>query len=341
MLHALLHHKLDETTPEPQRLEDALTSTIIGTLVLLDAGDVLADWLARARRIDGGRSPVDAQRIKGVWFWPQLALAEPDVVLRLGDQLFIIEAKYRADRHDAPRNVGDDGGNIADQLHRQWASLDDDQVESSRCPQDLRAAIRECRPVLIFLIDRRRSRRAQQQFRESGGRLPPHADLRLLTWQSLDEVLSSRERPGAHAYWWLAMREYLERTGLYAFTGLAQCLAPPCCDLRPLRQWGGPRATATILHFLEAFPLPTGALDTITSWRAPGAAVASSGLMRLARELSADGVGILRPARAFQIADQPHGIRLHETVLPLTGDGRVVKLCPLAAFHLDNTGDRR
>ena len=32
MLHAVLHHKLDETTPEPQRLEDALTSTVFGTL---------------------------------------------------------------------------------------------------------------------------------------------------------------------------------------------------------------------------------------------------------------------------------------------------------------------
>ena len=32
MLHAVLHHKLDETTPEPQRLEDAITSTVFGTL---------------------------------------------------------------------------------------------------------------------------------------------------------------------------------------------------------------------------------------------------------------------------------------------------------------------
>ena len=41
MLHAVLHHKLDETTPEPQRLEDALTSTVFGTLVMTDACDVL------------------------------------------------------------------------------------------------------------------------------------------------------------------------------------------------------------------------------------------------------------------------------------------------------------
>ncbi|MCH8130685.1 MAG: hypothetical protein IIC70_12405, partial [Acidobacteria bacterium] len=102
MLHALLHGKLDEKTPEPERLEDALTSTVFGTLVLADAGDVLADWLGRARRVDGGRRPVKDRRINGVWFWPQLALAEPDVVLRLGDELFVIEAKYRSDRHDAP-----------------------------------------------------------------------------------------------------------------------------------------------------------------------------------------------------------------------------------------------
>ena len=57
MLHAVLHHKLDETTPEPQRLEDALTSTVFGTLVMTDATGVLAAWLSRAKRVDGTSAP--------------------------------------------------------------------------------------------------------------------------------------------------------------------------------------------------------------------------------------------------------------------------------------------
>ncbi|MCH8912851.1 MAG: hypothetical protein IIA33_04715, partial [Planctomycetes bacterium] len=99
MLHALLHHKLDETTPEPQRLEDALTSTVFGTLVMVEAADVLAAWLSRARRIDASRTPVEGP-LNGVWFWPQLALAEPDVIIQLGDRLFVVEVKLQSGKAD-------------------------------------------------------------------------------------------------------------------------------------------------------------------------------------------------------------------------------------------------
>jgi len=37
MLHALLHGKLDEAEPMPQRFEDVLTSTVFGTLVFAEA----------------------------------------------------------------------------------------------------------------------------------------------------------------------------------------------------------------------------------------------------------------------------------------------------------------
>ena len=49
MLHALLHGKLQESNPEPERLEDALTSAVFGTLIWVEAWDVLigvawAEW---------------------------------------------------------------------------------------------------------------------------------------------------------------------------------------------------------------------------------------------------------------------------------------------------------
>ena len=45
MLHALLHGKLDLELPEPHRREDALTSIVFGTLRMVEAWDVLANWL--------------------------------------------------------------------------------------------------------------------------------------------------------------------------------------------------------------------------------------------------------------------------------------------------------
>ena len=45
MLHALLHGKLDPTVAEPERLEDALTSTVFGTLAIVEAWDLIEDWL--------------------------------------------------------------------------------------------------------------------------------------------------------------------------------------------------------------------------------------------------------------------------------------------------------
>ena len=184
MLHAVLHHKLDEAIPEPQRLEDALTSTVFGTLVMAEASDVLAAWLSRAKYPDGTRGAVPTKPIIGIWFWPRLRLSEPDVILQLGNQLFIIEAKYHSDRHDSvseePEAI-DAEPPITDQLHRQWMSISDGSSRHAGYPDDLRNALETCHRTLIFLVDGRRSRRAWKQFKESSEKLPEDADFRLLT----------------------------------------------------------------------------------------------------------------------------------------------------------------
>ncbi len=188
MLHALLHRKLDETTPELQRLEDALTSTVFGTLVMVEAADVLAAWLSRARRIDGSRAKVEGP-LNGVWFWPQLALAEPDVIIQLGDRLFVIEAKLQSGKADLHRRM-EDPGHIVDQLQREWVSLGPDYVRQARCDRDLREAIASCAHTLVYLVDGRRLRTATRELAESAALLPADADLRLLTWQTLHEVIT-------------------------------------------------------------------------------------------------------------------------------------------------------
>ncbi len=251
MLHALLHGKLDECTPEPERLEDALTSTVFGTLVLAGAGDVLADWLGRARRVDGGRRPVKDRRINGVWFWPQLTLAEPDVVLRLGDELFVIEAKYRSDLHDAPPDA--EHKRITDQLHRQWASLDPAAVAHSRCPLDLRESILACDHTLLLVVDGRRLRQSTREFRESADGLPPDADLRLLTWQSLHEILMSPSRREATSPWSEALDEYFERVGLQGFAGFRQWAPPFGSVALFLRNWRGSQVGRPMLDLRAPF----------------------------------------------------------------------------------------
>ena len=45
MLHALLHGKLDAGLSEPHRLEDTLTSSVFGTLVMVGEWELLATWL--------------------------------------------------------------------------------------------------------------------------------------------------------------------------------------------------------------------------------------------------------------------------------------------------------
>ena len=101
MLHALLHRKLDESIPEPQRLEDALTSTVFGALVWMEAWDTLTQWLALPH------SAATAGSSNGCWFWPRLAFAEPDVVLHMGNVLVVVEAKSRSGRHDRIAAIDD------------------------------------------------------------------------------------------------------------------------------------------------------------------------------------------------------------------------------------------
>src|ERR1039458_8994809 len=99
MLHGLLHGKLEATVPEPQRLEDAFTSVVFGTLVWLDAWDILARWLDIPCDCSNGccESPSNE-----CWFWPRMASAEPDVVLRVGNALVVVEAKYKSGKHNLP-----------------------------------------------------------------------------------------------------------------------------------------------------------------------------------------------------------------------------------------------
>ncbi|MCK4850597.1 MAG: hypothetical protein KAT11_04555 [Phycisphaerae bacterium] len=301
MLHALLHNKLDESIPEPQRFEDALTSTIIGTLALVDAADVLTSWLARAKSADEKFGHVCPGAIRDIWFWPQLALAEPDVIIQLGDQLFVIEAKYRAGLHDGPANAeGEDRAErISDQLCRQWQSLHEPRVAHNRCASELRQAIASCRPALVLIVDARRMRRARRQFLRSVSQAGQDADLRILTWQSLYEILAIHHQQNARPRWSKDLCQYLENTGLQGFTGLRQAAPLGNKQAADLLAWRCPMGVARGLGSL--FAIPSGSLEPVRSWNVGRSSHSGSGLFNFIRFLQDKGLDRLRPAQSFKI----------------------------------------
>ena len=253
MLHAVLHGKLDGLTPEPDRLEDSLTSTAFGTLVCVEAWDILAQWLIS--------SSEDSDSDFECWFWPRMAQAEPDVVLRLGHTLVVVEAKYRSGRHDlAGRDDAD--AHLGDQLVRQYKNIVTPPGNRAAYPDRLEQAIRECQLVQIFLVDARRRRRAQQEYEESRARLPKDACLRLLTWQNLFPLLGTpalRERR-----WALDLRAYLEIVGLDAFQGIGRDL--PVSDVRPLFSWR-PRRVSNAFPEM-ALRIGRAPIAALASWSA-------------------------------------------------------------------------
>ena len=222
MLHALLHRKLDELTLEPQRLEDALTSTVFGTLVLTGAWNLLARWL--------GAPTVSATAPVECWFWPRLAFAEPDVVLRLGVTLVVVEAKFRSGRHDlSADDVPEE--ELRDQFRRQHDCFTTGYDRRIRYAEALERAIGECLgtpdgirvPNQLFVVDARRERRARREWEKSRSLLPPGASLRLVTWQALFRLLGERDTRSNR--WATDLRAYLSRLGLDTFESIGSTVA--------------------------------------------------------------------------------------------------------------------
>jgi hypothetical protein len=273
MLHALLRGKLLASAPEPQRLEDALTSTVFGTLLMVEAVEVLHEWMSSARDAQGRPAPKSPLRgACEAWFWPGLTTAEPDVVLCLGSRVYVVEAKYRADRHDGlpvETDLLEDGDEpVLDQLKRQWQSVEHIRNGVGRGPDSLLAAVSRCDATFIFLVDQRRMRTARREYLESLD-VMHGADLRLLTWQELYRIL----REAVHREtrrWVVDLIEFLDRAGLDSFCGISQF--PPdvatCSDrVRSWRsvvegpEWG-------LRHSIErVLSLKPGARRAIVEWR--------------------------------------------------------------------------
>ena len=249
MLHAFLHGKIDESLPELDRREDALTSTVFGALVWTGSWNLLARWL------QGGASGGDADPVAGrweCWFWPRMAFAEPDVVLRLDGALVVVEAKYRSDRHDVAVDVTADPGR-GDQLVRQYRSVTTSSGNRMPYAEPLEQAIRHCELVQVFLVDARRQRRARREWAESRGHLPPAATLRFVTWQDLFRLL---REPSRSWRWAADLRDYLERLDLDTFEGIGRS-SVSADDMRSVGRWRTYQRRPRLRQTMS--PVPDGA----------------------------------------------------------------------------------
>jgi hypothetical protein len=219
VLHALLQGKLEPTVSEPQRLEDVLTSTVFGTLVLVEAWELLGEWLRLPEPGDGPDAEYEC------WFWPHLpGGVEPDVVLRLGGTVMVVEAKYRSGRHDrSPDEENED--KPVDQIECQYNAAIDLRDQRSLHPDALERAFQECQLRQAFLVDSGKIRSARKEYLESRKRLPDAAKEKfvLLTWQELYSLLLKPEWSGRR--WAADVRTYLEDCGLASFQGVRRDLA--------------------------------------------------------------------------------------------------------------------
>jgi hypothetical protein len=269
VLHALLQGKLEPTIAEPQRREDVLTSTVFGTLILVEAWELLGEWLQLPAQ---GAAP-DAEN--ECWFWPRLpGGVEPDVVLKLGGAVVVVEAKFRSGRHDLALDEEYDDKPV-DQILRQYTGVSDLRDQRSAHPDTLERAVQECQLRQVFLVDARKIRSARHEYHESRERLPDAARERfvLVTWQELFACLLKPE--WSRRRWVADLKTYLDECGLASFQGIKR-------DAAEAHQ---------LTRLLEWRPVPTGLT-------APSFAAAAA-------HLSQADLGELRHWRPFVI--QPKG----------------------------------
>jgi hypothetical protein len=249
MLHAEIHGKVSATSRDLERSEDILTSSVFGTLLLIPHGNrILADWFRRARLIgcDGSSSQErllildSAGPVEG-WFWPRLAQAIPDVVLRIGSGLFVIEAKYGSSKGTALEDPDvPQGAPAPDQLLRQWRSVALPLPDAFDSP--IREHIEACTPHLIYLVSARHTTNAEREIVESRRLVRPRElqpEAWLLTWQDLHLVLSEghdrKELPAGDR----ELVALLARRELNAFRGFQELRVPHDSSMLTIGCWLG------------------------------------------------------------------------------------------------------
>ncbi|MFN2511725.1 MAG: hypothetical protein ABR568_09815 [Pyrinomonadaceae bacterium] len=243
MLYAELHGKLDDTASDLERREDILTSTVFGTLLVAGATEVLAKWFNSARCLSGTPERLDLQRRLNLpyedpesWFWPSLSYAQPDIMLRIGSDLLVVEAKYgstksvlRTVSNSLELQTSSDGAD-PDQLVREWLSVQRNARGFKWYPSEIRSAIELCSVHIVYLVSTRKESTALREISEARAKICKLAGsdvpLWLLTWQGLHRVLTDLvETTTSLSIWTKDLIRLLERRYLGAFLGFPRTLA--------------------------------------------------------------------------------------------------------------------
>lgn len=236
----MLHLEYRGKLGDENKTEDSLTSTVFGTLFTAKATDLLVAWLRcavhldcvghpTADRLDVGPGAVD------YWFWPRLGGTTPDLLLRVGNCLYIIEAKYHSSKSNLDgcgSKQGSGTGEIkytrpADQILRQWLAASADAPSAPFYEPDVYLALRECQRHLVYLVSARARVASVEEVVESQKEIAAHTraavPVWMLTWEDLHRLLAVAIRAGSRARWMQELAQVLcESRGLGAFVGFGE-----------------------------------------------------------------------------------------------------------------------
>lgn len=303
MLHAELRGKLGSDASDAERREDILTSTAFGVLFAAGAWDVLIAWLKRARPV-GREAQLDVvvSDSQMYWFWPALDHAEPDLVIRIGTFLVIVEVKYHSSKSSKDSSAAAAGTtkrhDVDDQLVREWLACSP-EAELQRYPEELREAICSCCDrVLVYLVQRARLARERPAVEQSLTQAPG-ARMYILTWEDLDEVLATR----VGAPWIAELRRYLYRKQLAVFRGFHATTGNASMYHKLLAyRYALLRSGADLGSAFTSDALPS--LKRLASWRDRDTRTAlTPGWARIARSAALEGLSRLA-ARPPQLEPQ-------------------------------------
>ena len=185
------------------------------------------------------------------------------MLLRLGNALVMVEAKYRSGRHDVIAANHDE--DCCDQLVRQYRCVTQPISSRVRYAEPIERAIRECRLVQVFVVDANRLRHARREWEQSRELLPTDATLRLVTWQALFRMLNAETI--ANRRWAADLREYFQLSGLDTFDGISRRLAS-IEDCQRIDRWRS-LPDAARLQFRLAVTLEPSQMAALKRWRSP------------------------------------------------------------------------
>ncbi|NMO19392.1 hypothetical protein HPC49_18705 [Pyxidicoccus fallax] len=263
MLKAELHNKLpDDTRVALDRLEDLLTSNLLGSLTYLPAEHVLLPWLRLARAYPTHNTEAlvpDGVLGARVLFWPRAGTREADalVLLRLESrtEAILVECKYESGKSNAAIVEDSSGKAQGDQLVDYWRALASGNIRPSRADTSA-TVIRGVKLVYVTAHGTMPIADLDESWKRLTGEEPSLARFYWLSWRDLHSLVTQEPPTPTDESQRNLRRDIaalLERKSLLRFRGfdsLASRLPPVSATPAWREHWSLPP-----LPFLPPLPL--------------------------------------------------------------------------------------